>query len=216
MDHYIGAVLDALKREGLDGNTIVIFTSDNGPWFKGSAGHFRGRKGQSYEGGYRVPFIVKWPGRVLENTSSNMVSTHMDVFPTLLEIANLGLPKDRLVDGKNVLPLWKGLAERSPHEHLFFYHFDEVEAVLAGDWKYLENTNHYVWPILLDREGLITHELARPWFGEQRPNLYNLALDEKECYDLSHHYGGVVDSLARIIRDWNVVMADNPGGWLGE
>ena len=216
MDHYIGEVLNTLKHKGLDDNTIVIFTSDNGPWFKGSAGNFRGRKGQSYEGGYRVPFIVKWPNNIPRNTVCDAAIMNMDVFPTLLEIANLELPKDRLIDGKNILPLWEGEEESSPHEHLFFYHFDQVEGILAGEWKYLENTNHYVWPILLDRKGLVTHEMAKPWFGDQRPNLYNLVLDESENYDLSHHYEGVVDSLSQIIADWNVEMENNPEGWLVE
>lgn len=213
MDFYVGEVIAALQENGLADNTIIIFTSDNGPWFKGSTGNFRGRKGQSFEGGYRVPFIVSWPDHIPENTVCKAASMNFDVYPTLLQLAGLETPQDREIDGKNMLSLWTQKDTVSQHAYLFFYHFNEVEAVLAGNWKYLDNTNHYVWPILLDREGLITHDFAKPWFGIQHPNLYNLALDESENYDLQHHYTEIADSLSLLIQNWNELIADNPEGW---
>ena len=214
MDYYVGRVLKKLEEKGIDENTIVIFTSDNGPWFKGSPGEFRGRKGQSFEGGYRVPFIAKWTNHISPGTICDAATMNFDVFPTLLKIAGLENPHDRIIDGQNILPLWENPDQPSPHDYLFFYHFDQVEGVLSGQWKYLDNTNHYIWPILLDRRGLITHDMAKPWFGAQHPNLYNLKMDESENYDLKHHFEGVADTLAQVIADWNKTMTENPDGWL--
>ncbi len=213
MDFYIGQVLKTLEKQGIADNTIVLFTSDNGPWFKGSPGDFRGRKGQSFEGGYRVPFIAKWANHIPENTTCGAASMNFDVFPTLLDIVGLANPDDRIIDGKDMQPLWENPNQASLHDHLFFYHFDAVEGVLAGNWKYLDNTNHYIWPILLDRKGLITHDMAKPWFGAQHPNLYDLQRDKSENYDLQHHYQGVVDSLSTVIANWEETMAENPEGW---
>jgi len=214
MDWYIGQVLNALTEQGLDDNTIVLFTSDNGPWFKGSPGEYRGRKGQSFEGGYRVPFIVKWQGQIPPNTVSDALVMNFDVYPTLLDIAGLALPDDRIIDGKNIHPLWIGQTSTTPHDELFFYHFNQVEGIRRGKWKYLSTTNHYIWPILLDRKGLITNGLAEPWFGRQYPNLYDLKKDPGENYDVQHHHPKLVDTLAQKITNWEQHIEDNPYGWL--
>ncbi|MEM6722752.1 MAG: sulfatase [Bacteroidota bacterium] len=214
MDHYIGTVLNKLDELGLADNTIVLFTSDNGPWFKGSAGDFRGRKGQSYEGGFRVPFIAKWPDRIPAGTTCDAAVMNFDVFPTLLDIAGLENPSDRIIDGKDLQPLWANPDQESLHDYLFFYHFDNVEGVLSNQWKYFDNINHFVWPILLDRKGLVTHDIAKGFFDEQHPNLYDLDMDQRENYDLMHHYPEVVDSLQQVIRNWEAEMERNPEGWL--
>jgi len=213
MDWYIGQVLQTLSEQGLADNTIVLFTSDNGPWFKGSPGDYRGRKGQSFEGGYRVPFIAKWEGHIKPESVCTVPVMNFDVYPTLLNIAGLELPSDRIIDGKDLQPLWTNQTNKSPHEALFFYHFDQVEAVRADNWKYISTTNHYIWPILLDRKGLISHDLAEPWFGRQYPNLYDLDKDPGENYDLQHHQPKIVNDLSEKITNWEKSIEQNPYGW---
>jgi uncharacterized sulfatase len=94
IDWSVGQLMETLEAKGLASNTLVVFTSDNGPWYQGSPGHLRGRKGQSYEGGHRVPFIVRWPGRIEAGTSSDEPAMNIDVFPTCLALAGLSLPRD--------------------------------------------------------------------------------------------------------------------------
>jgi uncharacterized sulfatase len=213
MDFYIGKVMQTLVDLGIDDNTIVIFTSDNGPWFKGSPGEYRGRKGQSFEGGFRVPFIAKWTGHIAPNTVSDVPIMNFDVYPTLLNIAGLALPKDRIIDGKDLLPVWNGTEQENVHDAIYFYHYDQVEAVRSKNWKYIATTNHYIWPILLDKKGLITNGLAEPWFGRQYPNLYDLDTDPSENYDLQHHYPDVVENLSKKIMNWEAEIEQNPNGW---
>lgn len=213
MDFYIGQVLEKLENEGLAENTIVIFTSDNGPWFKGSPGQFRGRKGQSYEGGYRVPMIVKWPNKIAPKSVSNAPIMNFDIFPSLLEIAGLEQPHDRIIDGKSLQNLWLGKDTISPHKEIFFYHFDQVEAVRSDNYKYYSTMSHYTWPILLDKKGLITNGFAEPWFGQQYPNLYDLKKDIGENYDLQHHHPQIVEELNEKIKNWNKSIEENRYGW---
>jgi len=213
MDFYIGQVLQNLEEQGLAENTIVLFTSDNGPWFKGSPGDFRGRKGQSFEGGYRVPFIAKWDGHIQPASVCSAPVMNFDVFPTLLAIAGLDLPTDRIIDGKNLYPLWSNQTNDSPHDALFFYHFNQVEAIRTNKWKYIATTNHYIWPILLDRKGLISHDMAEPWFGRQYPNLYDLEKDAGENYDLQHQHPELVKTMSQQIKVWEKSIEENPNGW---
>ena len=84
IDWSVGEILKALRAQGIEQNTLILFTSDNGPWYEGSPGAFRGRKGQSYEGGFRVPFIAKWPGHIGPGTVSSEPAVNLDIFPTLL------------------------------------------------------------------------------------------------------------------------------------
>ncbi len=200
MDWYIGQLLNHLEEKGLLENTLIVFTSDNGPWFKGSPGGFRGRKGQSYEGGYRVPFIASWKGVIPENSLSVEPVMNIDLYPSLLDISGLELPQNHVIDGKNITPILLNKDSSSLERPLFFYHFDRLEAVRQGKWKYYSNTNHYVWPIPLDRKGLITNDFAEPWFGIQYGNLYNLELDPAENYDLAHHHPEVVEKLRSLME----------------
>ena len=84
IDWSVGQILDALKKHGLDRNTLIIFTSDNGPWYQGSSGNLRGRKGTTWEGGFRVPFVARWPGRIPRGVVSDQPVTALDLFPTFL------------------------------------------------------------------------------------------------------------------------------------
>jgi uncharacterized sulfatase len=133
LDWSVGQVLEKLAQCNLEGNTLVFFTSDNGPWYGGSTGGLRGMKGQWWEGGIRIPLIARWPGRIPAGHVSHQPAIIMDLFVTSLAAAGLQPPDDRILDGRNILPLLTSDAA-SPHQALFTYH-DRVRSVRAGHWK---------------------------------------------------------------------------------
>jgi arylsulfatase A-like enzyme len=134
LDDSVGAVLDALKQNGVDDNTLVLFTSDNGAWFGGSCGGLRGMKGTNYEGGYRVPMIARWPGKILAGHVSNELGVMMDLFTTVLHVTGAKLPDDRVLDGRNILPLLTSAA-KSPHEFIFGHQNSKLATIRDARWK---------------------------------------------------------------------------------
>lgn len=141
IDWSVGQVLGALQKHGLDRRTLVIFTSDNGPWLSygnhaGSAGPLREGKGTTWEGGIRVPCLMRWPGSIPAGAVCSEPAMTIDVFPTIAHLIDAELP-ERKIDGKDIWPLMSGVAgAQSPHEALwFYYHANDLEAVRAGRWK---------------------------------------------------------------------------------
>ncbi|HPA16743.1 MAG TPA: sulfatase [Verrucomicrobiae bacterium] len=134
LDASVGAVLAALKDAGLDGRTLVLFTSDNGPWFGGSAGGLRGMKGSSWEGGYRVPMIARWPGKIPAGHTSAQPAVMMDLFATVLAATGAKMPDDRILDGRDIMPLLVGDAA-SPHEAIFGHQGPRLATVRDARWK---------------------------------------------------------------------------------
>lgn len=141
IDWSVGQILDALKRTGLDENTLVVFTSDNGPWLSygdhaGSAGPLREGKGTSFDGGVRTPCLMRWPGKVPPGRVCREPVTTMDMMPTVARITGATAPLDRIIDGRDISPLMFGTAgARSPHEAIFIYWRQELQAVRSGQWK---------------------------------------------------------------------------------
>jgi uncharacterized sulfatase len=209
IDWSVGELLAALERRGVAGNTLVVFTSDNGPWYQGSPGGFRGRKGQSYEGGHRVPFLAWWPGRIQAGTVSRELAMNIDLFPTLLPLAGLSLPEDRTIDGESILDLLTVQDSPSPHGSLYFYHQGGLEGLRTGKWKYLRSINHYVWPLPLNKKaGGMSEHTTGPL-----PLLFNLDLDPAESYDLTAQHPDVVRQLDEQMTAWEAELAANPKGW---
>ena len=134
IDKSVGRVLDKLKELGLDENTIVIFTSDNGPWYGGSSGGLRGMKGTTWEGGYRVPCLVRWPGHVPAGKTNGELAVMMDLFATATAAAGVTPPKDVVIDGKNLLPVLQG-KEKSGHEYLLALQGNKLASVRDARWK---------------------------------------------------------------------------------
>lgn len=134
LDASVGRVLAKLKELGLDENTLVIFTSDNGPWYGGSTGGLRGMKGTTWEGGYRVPCIVRWPGRVPSGQTLDAIATTPDLFPTALAAAGVAGPQDRIYDGRNLLPILSGKGP-PPHEVIISHSGAQIAAVRDQRWK---------------------------------------------------------------------------------
>jgi uncharacterized sulfatase len=123
-----------LKELGLDENTLVIFTSDNGPWYGGSTGGLRGMKGTSWEGGYRVPFIARWPGKIPAGAVSNELAVTMDIFATALAAANIPIPSDRTIDGADLDPLLTSKA-KSPHDVILGAQGPRLATIRDARWK---------------------------------------------------------------------------------
>lgn len=176
IDYYIGEILVALRENGLEENTIVIVSSDNGPWYEGSSAGLRGRKFEVYEGGVRMPFVAQWKSVIPEGTVCEEVASLMDLLPTFVSLASGVYDKER-IDGKPIWPLFLGEGA-SPHEILYFYVIDCLNAVRAGKWKL-----HVAKGRGKDRK---TNEM---------PQLFDMDIDPGECYNLADRYPEVVQKL---------------------
>jgi len=140
VDWSVGQILQALKRNCLDENTLVIFTSDNGPWLSygdhaGSAGNLREGKGTMFDGGCRVPCLMRWPGRIPSNTVCNAPAMTIDVLPTVAKLIDASLPQHP-IDGRDIWPLMANEVDaKSLQEAYYFYWGNELHAVRSGPWK---------------------------------------------------------------------------------
>lgn len=139
IDWSVGQILEALKRTGVDEKTLVVYTSDNGPWLSygdhaGSAGPLREGKGTSWDGGQREPTVMRWPGKIPAGTECSELAGTIDLLPTIAAIADVPLPKNK-IDGKNILPLMTEASAKTPHEYYCFYWGGHLQAIRSGDWK---------------------------------------------------------------------------------
>lgn len=151
IDYCTGAIIDTLKELGIDENTLIIFTSDNGAQGGngGSNGPLRGFKGSTWEGGMRMPCIMRWPGVIPAGTVCNEIATTMDFLPTCAKFAGGTLPKDHIIDGKDITHLMSGEeGAKSPYQAFFYYLMNRLNAVRSGRWKLFIEKG----PILYDLE----------------------------------------------------------------
>jgi arylsulfatase A-like enzyme len=172
-------VLGKLKELELDESTFVVFTSDNGAWFGGSCGGLRGMKGSSYEGGYRVPCIARWPGKIPPGHVSAEPAIMMDLFATALKVANVPGPADRVIDGRNILPLLTSDAS-SPHQAILGAQGARLATVRDRRWKL---------HVLPPRDGFMA--LDKPgerWIDPRAPDGVTI-LAPYEQYQPSEHPG---------------------------
>ncbi len=213
IDWSVGEIVRTLKERNIDQNTLIFFTSDNGPWYEGSSGIFRGRKGQSHEGGFRVPFIAKWPGYIQPGTVSSEPVVNLDIFPTLLSLAGIEQPSDRIIDGNSIESLLSGRSDKSPHDAVYFYHYGQLEGVRSGKWKYLRKLNRYVWPVPLDAEAL-PDAMGKKQLGNRGPLLYDLSVDPGENYNVINTYPDVAGKMSGMLVDWEQRAKKNPRGFL--
>ena len=133
IDWSVGQILDTLKVNGLDDNTLVIFTSDNGPSV-GKAGPLKGKKGSTFEGGMREPTVIRWPGKIPAGKDNHELMTTMDLLPTFAKLAGAKVPTDRIIDGKDIWPVLIG-ESKTPHEAFFYHGGNQLKAVRSGNWK---------------------------------------------------------------------------------
>ena len=141
LDWSVGRILDALKRANVDDHTLVIFTSDNGPWLSygnhaGSRGSFREGKGTTFEGGTRVPFVARWPGRIPRGAVGRLPAMNIDLLPTIARLAGAPLSAERIIDGRDMWPLLANDRNAAaPHDAFYFYWGRELHAIRGGKWK---------------------------------------------------------------------------------
>jgi arylsulfatase A-like enzyme len=190
IDYSTGQILKALRDEGLAENTLVVFTSDNGPWLikrqaGGSAGLLREGKGSTWEGGMRVPGIFWWPGKIKAGTVSQELASTLDLFATCLTLAGIPLPQDRQHDGYDLSPTLLA-GSPSPRETMYYYRDVDLFAIRKGPWK--------------------MHLRTQPGYGQPRPDehdpplLYNLEHDPSEQYDLAKDHPDVIAELQSEIQ----------------
>ena len=133
IDWSVGQILDALKVQGLDENTVVLFTSDNGPSV-GKTGPLKGKKGSFYDGGPRVPAVIRWPGHIPAGQSIDEILTAMDLFPTFANLASAKIPTDRVIDGQDIMAVLTDKAA-SPHQTYVYHQGNTLKALRSGKWK---------------------------------------------------------------------------------
>jgi arylsulfatase A-like enzyme len=189
MDHRVGQLVDAVSQLGLEGNTIFIFASDNGPEFRrpwrGTAGPWTGTYHTAMEGGLRVPLIVRWPGHVAPGQVSDEMVHVTDLFSTLIAAGGGALPNDRPIDGVNQLPWWQGTEPKSAREGFLFYIKNELRAVKWRHWKL-----HLIFE---SEPNAGTRHLETPW-------LFNIKRDPKEETDAAMEDGWVRGPMRRLIK----------------
>ncbi len=202
LDDSVGEIVATLKRTGNLDNTLIIISSDNGPWFLGNAGNQRGRKGNTFEGGMRVPFIAYWPGVIPGGRIEPAMAMGTDLLPTFLDILDLPGPTDRTLDGRSILDvLTSGAA--SPHDYLYYYDAEKLFAVRDQQFKYRGPAGVFyatdVWP------------LAVP--VAQKEWLFDLVGDPGESYDASDRYPQDLQRLRSAFQAKVREMEINKRGW---
>lgn len=192
LDWSVGQVLAALKENGLDDNTLVIFTSDNGPWYQGSAGRLQGRKGSTYEGGVREPFIARMPGRIPAGATAGGLGSIMDMLPTIARLCGAGVPDG--IDGVDLWPMLSGDRPYIERDVLLFFDHYNIQCARWGPWKlHVSRYNSYAWTV--DPPG------GRWNLPLPKPELYNIDEDSSEAYDVSGDYPDVVAHIRSRIEN---------------
>jgi arylsulfatase A-like enzyme len=211
IDWSVGEILKTLDREGLAKNTIVIVTSDNGPWLNygdhaGSSGGFREGKATSWEGGTRVPLWIRWPGKVEAGGINSMLMTNMDILPTLVAATGAHLPK-KPIDGINFLPVWTGKTTKDPRE-VFYYYFgkNSLEDIRYKHWKLVLPHSSSTYAKSLhgkDGNGGKIDKVDVPMA------LYDLAHDPGEAYDVQQNYPDIVKKMLELAEQARDDMGDD-------
>jgi arylsulfatase A len=215
IDASVGKVLEALKANGLEQDTLVIFTTDNGPWLTygdhaGTAGPLREGKGTCWEGGVRVPCIMRWPGKIPAGTESNAMLMTIDLFPTIARLVGAELPK-HAIDGLDVWPLLAGQPGAvNPHEaYLYYYGHNQLQAVVSGDGRWKLQLPHTYSSLA----GLAGGHGGTPTKYKQvkilNSELYDLANDRGETTDVAAQHPEVVSNLLAIAERSRTELGDS-------
>jgi len=193
VDWSVGEVLRSLQQNGLEQNTLVMFSSDNGPWYQGSPGKLRGRKNTTYEGGVREPFLARWPGRIPKGRVSNGVASMMDIFPTVAQLCGGALPAQPL-DGIDIWPLLHGDKESIERVPLLYFDNWDLQCARWMNWK-----------LHIARHNTAAYTPAPPGGRHSyllpKPELYNLANDPDESYDVASENREVVGRIQAQIAE---------------
>jgi arylsulfatase A len=197
VDASTGRVMETIRELKLAENTLVLFTSDNGPWLTqgkngGTAGPLRGGKGGTYEGGMREPTIAWWPGHIAPGTTSDAVAGEIDVLPTFVKLAGGTVPTDRTIDGVDILPLLLGQTRQSPRGVQYYFDANQLQAVREGPWK---------MAIAPQREQNRPAGQQQPPSKGPFPKLYNLDTDIGERTDVAAEHPEVIQRLQKFVDE---------------
>ena len=219
IDWGVGQILSALDEMGLSENTLVIFTSDNGPWLNygdhaGSAGGLREGKGTTFEGGQRVPCLMRWKGTLPGGMVCSNLTSAIDILPTLAEIAGAPLPEKK-IDGVSLLPLMKGEEGAHPREtFLYYYRRNSLEAVRHGDWKLVFPHPGRTYVGFQPGSGGMPGRAMENF--EHPGGLYNLRRDPGEQYNLLEFHPEIVEKLTAIANEAREDLGDDLTGAPGK
>ncbi len=203
IDDSIGEIVATLERTGKLDNTLIIISSDNGPWYLGNAGDHRGRKGNTFEGGMRVPFIAHWPAAFSGGRVETAMAMGTDLFPTMLDILALPAPNDRVIDGRSLRQVLSDGAE-SPHQYLYYYDGETLFAVRDQRFKYRAPGGVFY----------ATDETAMAFSVPQKEWLFDLSADERESYDTADRHPARLDRLRAAYEAKVSEMEVNKRGWV--
>ena len=210
IDWSVGQILASLKSNGLDEKTLVVFTSDNGPWLlygnhAGSALPLREGKTTTFDGGLREPCIMRWPGRIPAGTVCRELAATMDLLPTFAKLAGAELPRDRIIDGRDIWPLMSGQpGATTPHEAYFCYWGKHLQAVRSGKWK-LHLAHDYDHPDPPGHDGKPGKYAKR----EISVALFDLETDIGETKDLAAQHPEVVTRLQALAKQCREDLGDS-------
>jgi arylsulfatase A-like enzyme len=208
LDWSTGEILAAIERLGIDSQTLVVWTSDNGAPRRnppqGSNAPLSGWGYSTREGGMRVPCVVRWLDRVPAGTTSAAITTTMDLLPTFAHLAGASLPAGRVLDGRDIWPLLRGTpGARSPHEAFFYYHMDQLQAVRSGRWK-----------LYLASEARRTN--LRDATAIAQAELYDLQNDIGETDNVADRHPEIVSRLNRLADQARADLGDGPSRGHGQ
>lgn len=210
IDWSVGEIEKALQTNGIADNTVFIFTTDNGPWLNfgnhaGSSGGLREGKTTSWEGGQRVPFIVKWPGVTPAGTICNKLGCAIDLLPSFAAIAGTSLPALE-IDGVDITALWKGNQEAEPRKDiLFYYGKNNLNAVRKGNWKLVLP---HTWRSYHTKPGMDGHGGPRVSMDVEEPELYNMMRDPGEEYNVIDYHPGKAEELMQLVEEAREELGD--------
>jgi arylsulfatase A-like enzyme len=202
LDANVGRIMKAIDELGIADDTIVIVTSDNGGDQAGSVGDLRGRKGETYEGGMRVPGFVIWPGKTKPGSVSDAMAMNIDLFPTLLTMLGVPLPKDRVIDGRDMASMLSGGS--SPHDYLYYV------TAYSGEFQAVRDKNFKYRTMISEKWPLAPTGTAAPYGA--RPALYNMS-DDNESHDVSLKHSDEAKTLAERLAAFRADAEANPRGW---
>ena len=211
LDWSVGEILKTLKENGLTKNTLVVYTSDNGPWLNfgnwaGSTGGLREGKGTSWEGGQREPTIIKWPGVIPEGTICNKLSSTIDLLPTFAAITGAPLPNHK-IDGINILSLLKGEPQANPRDHFYYYYQrNSLEAVRKGHWKLVLPHQFRSYEGMIPGNDGFPGPYAR---ASTDTALYNLRRDPGERYDVHSVHPEIVNNILQLVEQARDDLGDD-------
>jgi arylsulfatase A len=212
VDWCVGQVMDAVRETGLERKTLIVFSSDNGPWLAkgtnaGTAGPLRGGKGGTYEGGVREPTLAWWPGKVLAGSVCDAVAANFDFLPTFVKLAGGEVLADHKIDGKDISSLLFGQSQESPHEAHYYFSGTSLQAVRSGPWK-LAITPQY--------EGMGHYSEDEAGMGKPfTPRLYNLEEDIGERKDVAKYHPDVVTRLLGYVAEMEKDLGANKANGSG-